>query len=454
MPDRAWTLDALEAALAGLPRPGFRARLRRDLERRAAMMTTATDPAEAGRDESQRSAITQTATPVLRVRDAAQAIDFYTRAFGARETMRFAAGGRIPHARLAIGNSTVVLADEGPAIGHPGPDQLGGSPVTIRLEVDDPDAAVTRAVAAGATIFLPVEDHFYGERTGTVVDPFGYRWSLTKVTEAMSVDEMHRRMALDTPKVAPVSVTPYLVAQDAPALIDFVTDVFGADEKLPRHVGSAGGVHAEVVIGGALVMIGGGAPHLEWHGESKPTALHVYVPDVDAVYARALQAGATSIGAPVDQEYGERGGGVKDPSGTVWYIATATGAHHVPPHLQAVNVYLHPRRAEPVIAFMQRALGATNVEKYASADGVIHHARVRVGETVIEMGEAHGPYQPMPTTFFVSVPDADAAYRRGLSAGAVSEAEPADRPFGRAAGVRDPFDNVWFFVSPNRADNH
>src|SRR5579871_1401791 len=185
MPDRAWTLEQIEAALARLPRPEFRARLWADLERTAAMETATV----------QRL----TATPVLRVRDAAQAIDFYARAFGARELMRFEAGGRIPHAELAIGDALIVLADEAPAIGYPGPDQLGGSPVSIRLDVDDPDEAVRRAVDAGAAVFRPVETQFYGERTGTVVDPFGYRWSLTKVLERLSIEEMHRRMTTEPP---------------------------------------------------------------------------------------------------------------------------------------------------------------------------------------------------------------------------------------------------------------
>lgn len=254
------------------------------------------------------------------------------------------------------------------------------------------------------------------------------------------------------PTTTPISVTAYLVVPDAPALIDFTKEVFGATENLPRHVGSAAGVHAEVVIGGTLVMIGGGAPpDIPWLAESKPTALHVYVPDVDAAYERALRAGATSIGEPRDQPYGERGAGVKDSSGNVWYIATAVGAHHVPAHAQAVNVYLHPLRAEPLIAFMQRALGATDVEKHVSPDGIVRHAHLRVGDTTIEMGEAQGPYQPMPTTFFVKVADSDASYRRGIEAGGASEQEPVDRPFGRSSGVRDPFGNLWYFVAPRNA---
>ena len=459
MPERAWTLNAVEAALAGLPRPEFRARLRRDLERRAMMMTTQTDLVRADPDEP--SAVRQTATPVLRVRGAAQAIDFYIRAFGAREVMRFTAGGSIPHAQLVIGNSTIVVADEGPAFGYPGPETFGGSPMSIRLEVDDPDAAVARAVELGATVFRPAQDEFYGERSGIVVDPFGYHWRLTHIIEAMDVAEMHRRLhalggppAGQQPSWVPEgyhTVTPYLIVADAPAAIDFAKAVVGAEEK-NRAIGSAGGVHAEVRIGDSMLMIGGGTPELSWHGQAMPSALHVYVPDVDAAFARAVAAGATVDHAPREMVYGERGCGVIDSGGNRWYIATAHGDSPTPPGLATVNVYLHPLRAEPVIAFLVRALGATLVMKHASPDGVVHHARVQIGDTVVEMGDAHGPYQPMATMFYVHVPDVDAAYARALGAGATSLRSPADQPYGtRQAGVADPFGNQWYFAKVLRA---
>jgi PhnB protein len=463
MPDRAWTLSQIEEALGGLPRPEFRARLRSDLERTAAMTSamTQTSPADAG----DRVRVRQTASPLLRVRDAARAIEFYTRAFGAREVMRFEAGGRIPHAQLAVGNATILLGDEAPEHGYPSPDQLGGSPITIRLDVDDPDAAVERAVAAGARLVMPVADQFYGERTGQVVDPFGYRWALTKVTEEMSVDEMHRRMAAMMGGGAPDAraaksairegfrtVTPYVVVPDAEALIGFVRAAFGAEETA-RMSGGAGGIHAEVRIGDSMLMIGGGRADRPGESAHWVTAFHVYVPDADATYARALAEGAVSLQPPADQPYGERIAGVKDASGNLWYIATFQGAQHVPPDKHALSVYLHPFRAEPVITFMQRAFGATEIEKHATRDGVIAHARVKVGDSMIEMGEAHGPYQPMPTRFYLYVQNADAAYERALAAGATSAAEPANQPYGeRTAAVADPFGNEWYLATPIRAD--
>ena len=129
-----------------------------------------------------------------------------------------------------------------------------------------------------------------------------------------------------TSKVKPVregyhTVTPYLIVQEAAQLIDFVKQVFGATETF-RGTGSAGGIHAEVRIGNSMVMIGGGGA---WSGEPSPATLYLYIDDVDAVYTRALQAGAASISEPADQPYRDRLAGVKDSFGNVWYISTYIG---------------------------------------------------------------------------------------------------------------------------------
>ncbi len=442
---------SIALVLCNLPRPSFRARLKADL-RGGPPMATTTEPL---------TGVKQTASARLRVRNAGAAIDFYKIAFGAHELMRFEAGGRIAHAELAIGNSIIMLGEEAPDHGFPGPEALGGSPVWMHLSVDDADAWVERAVKAGARLVNPVTDQFYGDRSGAVADPFGYTWSIAMRKEEMSVEEMHRRMAAmeaqrqprESPSHLPKgfrTVTPYLVVNDAPALIEFTARVFGAEET-HRSSGSAGGVHAEVRIGDSMLMIGGGAAGHPLGRTAMPTALHVYVEDTDAIYRRALDAGATSIGEPTDQPYGERSAGVKDASGTVWYIATAIGERHIPAGLHTVNVYLHPLRAEPVIKFMERAFGATGVEKYASPDGVIHHARVTIVDSVIEMGEAQGPYQPMPTMFYLYVPDVDAAYYRAVNAGGESISAPADQAYGdRTAAVKDAFGNQWYLATQLR----
>ncbi len=102
-----------------------------------------------------------------------------------------------------------------------------------------------------------------------------------------------------------------------------------------------------------------------------------------------------------------------------------------------------------MIGFLERAFGAKETERHTSPDGVILHMKLEVGDAVLEMGEAHGPYQPMPSTFLLYVADTDDAYRRTLHAGATTTLEPADQPYGhRLAEVKDPFGNVWYIATP------
>lgn len=137
-----------------------------------------------------------TATPYLCVRDAASAIEFYKKAFGATELMRLAdPNGKIGHAEIKIGDAPIMLADEFPEMDFRSPQSLGGSPVTIVLYVEDVDALASQAVAAGAKVLRPVEDQFYGDRMGKLADPFGHVWSVATHKEDVSPEEMRRRAA-------------------------------------------------------------------------------------------------------------------------------------------------------------------------------------------------------------------------------------------------------------------
>ncbi len=137
-----------------------------------------------------------TATPYLIVKGAARAIDFYKQAFGATELMRFAGpGGSIGHAEIRIGDSPIMLADEMPQMGYRSPAALGGSPVSVMLYVPDVDKVVERAVKAGAKVERPVADQFYGDRSGTIHDPFGHVWTVSTHKEDVSPEEMQRRAA-------------------------------------------------------------------------------------------------------------------------------------------------------------------------------------------------------------------------------------------------------------------
>ena len=135
-----------------------------------------------------------TATPYLIVKGAAGALEFYKKALGATELMRFSGpGGCIMHAEIRIGNSVLMLADEFPQMGARSPQTLGGSPVGIMLYVEDADARYKQAVAAGAKVVKPIKDQFYGDRSGTVEDPYGHQWTISTHKEDVPPDEMKRR---------------------------------------------------------------------------------------------------------------------------------------------------------------------------------------------------------------------------------------------------------------------
>jgi PhnB protein len=137
-----------------------------------------------------------TTTPYLIVRDAARAINFYREALGATELMRLAdPSGKVGHAEIKIGNSIVMMGDEFPEMGFKSPESLGGSPVSFCVYVEDVDAQFAKAVAAGAKVMKPVQDQFYGDRSGTVVDPFGHTWTLATHKEDLTPEQIQQRYA-------------------------------------------------------------------------------------------------------------------------------------------------------------------------------------------------------------------------------------------------------------------
>lgn len=134
------------------------------------------------------------ATPYLIVKGAAEAIEFYKRAFGATELLRMAdPKGRVGHAEIRIGDSVIMLADEYPEMGHRGPRSLGGSSVSILLYLEDVDTVFERALKAGARAQRPVQNQFYGDRSGTLEDPFGHVWTIATHVEDVPEEELKRR---------------------------------------------------------------------------------------------------------------------------------------------------------------------------------------------------------------------------------------------------------------------
>jgi PhnB protein len=243
------------------------------------------------------------------------------------------------------------------------------------------------------------------------------------------------------------TVIAYPVVEDVPALIAFLGKVFGATERF-RAIGGTGGYHTENQIGDTMLMIGGGGPDVAWKGEARPMAFHVYVPDVDAAYQRALDNGAASLQVPTNQEWGERTANVKDPSGNNWYIATFQGENYFSDGAPTVQPFLQPLHSEPLIDFLTAAFGANELGRAATPDGVILHTTLKLGNSALEMSDAAGIYQPMPGMFYLSVDNVDEVHSRALACGAELVSAPADQDYGdRVGAVKDIAGNAWYIAS-------
>ena len=238
------------------------------------------------------------------------------------------------------------------------------------------------------------------------------------------------------------TVTPYITVPDGARLIEFLKAAFEAEELL--RAASPAGFHAEVRIGASMIMIGSGE---SLRGGERIGAFHLYVPDCDAAYRRAIEAGAESMGEPADRPYGERSGFVKDFAGNHWYIATRFASNVAPEGLGTVVPFLLPPDARALIDFVKRAFAAEEMAVFEDAGRVVH-AAVRIGDTILEMGEPGGEAPSLPSRFFLYVDDCDAWYRGALAAGAASIEEPADKPYGhRTAMVQDPLGYQWIPAS-------
>jgi uncharacterized glyoxalase superfamily protein PhnB len=239
-------------------------------------------------------------------------------------------------------------------------------------------------------------------------------------------------------------ITPYLIVPEAANLIQFLKEAFGGEEKARYEAEGGRIMHAEVKIGDSMVELGDAGP--QW--PARPMSLHLYVEDADAVYERAVGAGAESVYKPMDQPYGDREGGVKDAGGNYWWIATHKGPHYIPEGLRTVTPFMLVPDASSLIGFLQRSLQAEEVLRHPP-EGKVMHAKLRIGDSMIEIGEAHRQLPVLPATIHLYVSDVDAAYSSALEAGAASLAAPEDKPYGeRSAAVEDTHGNLWFLARP------
>jgi PhnB protein len=223
------------------------------------------------------------------------------------------------------------------------------------------------------------------------------------------------------------TITAYPMVRDVPALLTFLTQAFGATEKL-RGKGASGGHHVELQIGRSGLMIGGG-PDLGWKGAVRPMAFHIYVQDTEAIYRRAMESGAESLLPPTDLGQGRWTANIKDPSGNRWYIASPAQGEKVSYDSPMVNPYIHSMDPPSLIAFLNRAFGVVDF-------GHI----IFIGNSGLEIGASHGIYQPMPGMLYVCLADANA-----VTAVAASIGIPGFS--GDQFGFTDAWGNTWYIYT-------
>jgi PhnB protein len=244
---------------------------------------------------------------------------------------------------------------------------------------------------------------------------------------------------MQVPIVAPSgfrNLTPYLLAPNVDKLLAFYTAAFGAETT--DRVATPNGVHSTFKLGDSMLMMGGPV-------EGRKATLHLYVDDLEATVQRALDAGAVSTYAITQAEYGERFAVVEDPGGNAWIIAdraTSTLRH---PDMGTVTPYLNPKGAAALIEFLKTGLGAEQIERYDHEPRGVAHCKMRLGQSILELGDPDDGASAFAVMFYLYVASADATYEHALKAGAVSIHPPAKQHYGEyVAAFTDPAGNQWY----------
>ena len=247
-----------------------------------------------------------------------------------------------------------------------------------------------------------------------------------------------------TPQIG--TIRPYLLVDDGDAMLRFLQDAFDAEVLGAYRRPNGTLMHGEVRIGDSILELA--QANEQW--EKVDMAIHLYVDNADAVLERAVRAGAKILRPIVDQFYGDREATIIDLSGNHWYIATHLATHGKRPGYGSITPFIHVRGTDRLIDFLKDALGAEEAyERYTTPEGLIAHAALRVGESLVEFGEGPGDWKPLNGHIHVFVKDPDALFERAVKAGAKVLYPMADQPYGeRGGGVTDPFGNHWYIATP------
>jgi PhnB protein len=241
------------------------------------------------------------------------------------------------------------------------------------------------------------------------------------------------------------SLTPYLILEGAQKFFDFIRSAFGATENFLMRDPDGTLRHAEARIGDAIIEFAEAGPG--WN--AMPAGLHFYVKNADAVYAQALKAGGISLYEPANRDYGDREAGVHDPAGNYWFIATHTaGKSYRPENLQDLNSYFSVKDAARFMDFLENAFAVTVVQKHASESGAIIHAKVQIGDTVVELSEGRAPWGPRSVGHHYYTENCDEVFARGLAAGCKELQAMGDQFYGdRSGSLLDAWGNHWYIAS-------
>lgn len=240
------------------------------------------------------------------------------------------------------------------------------------------------------------------------------------------------------------SLTQYLVIERAAQFFEFIQKAFGAREKLLMPDSSGIIRHAEAWLGESIIEFA--EANDQW--APMPAGLHYYVQNVDEVYARAVKAGAASLREPVNQPYGDREGDLRDPSGNYWFIATHTaGKNYKPEILQDLNTYFSVRESVRFLDFLQKAFRAEVIEKHLAGD-TIGHAKIKIGDTAVELSEGRAPWGPRAVAHHYYVEDCDGVFAQALDSGCTQLQPMSDQFYGdRSGSLVDAWGNHWYIAS-------